>query len=305
MKSLLLTSFTVLLFVMIYVTKQPAYATVGGPVFVENIAYSAASNSIYYQEENYTARDCANPLLWQINLTTSSATPVMTCQETYDKYFAGGDTGEEWKASQIKYDAYMSNFYRNLAVLPRISFDLNKISINVTATSEHFDGDMKFWTNFRATVSQDGTEISTIEFRGCSSSQPHLFQGYRIPNSDTLILTISGTGNCLEGGYLNETVYIINGVKRYSDFELDLKELLASERNTLVYASTTSPAVATTSSLLLASDNSGSTPPSPSPLFTILLTVIFTLSGIILGFVLGTHTNKPTKPASEVPSDNL
>lgn len=305
MKSLLFSSLSLLFFLMLFAPMQPAHATVGGPIFVKNLAYNAASNSIYYQEDNYTARDCTNPLLWQINLTTSTTTPVMSCQETYDKYFAAGDTGDDGNAGQIMYDAYVSKFYQDLAILPRISFDLNKISINVIATSEHFDDDMKFWTNFRATVRQDEAELSTIEFRGCTSSQPHLFQGYKVPDSDKLVLTISGIGDCLEGGYLNETVHIINGVSWYSDFELDLKELLASDMSTLVYTSTTSAAISATTSPLVASDNNESTPPKSSPLFTILVTIMLTLTGTIVGFVLGTHTNKPKNAALEVSNDNM
>ena len=187
-------------------------ATVGGPTYLSEIAYNASNNAIYYLVNNYGGKGCP-PIIHSINLANNQNTEVKTCDEVLQEYFK--DYSEE---NNQKYRQFISDFYENLShpYLGSVSLKKNKINVNVRALSEHVENGEKYWTEFRATITQDNKDVAKIDFRGCDKEQPHVFEGYKIPNSDAMVGLISNKSNCFEGGYTGEALYPIKNVKYYA-----------------------------------------------------------------------------------------
>lgn len=116
-----------------------------------------------------------------------------------------------WKT----YEQYISDFYRDLTYLGSVSLKKNKINIKVSTVSENVEYNEVFWTEFRATISQDDKEIAQIDFKGCNKEQPHTFEGYMVPDTDKMAVLISNVGDCFEGGYIYEKLFLIDKVKYY------------------------------------------------------------------------------------------
>ena len=203
-----------------------ANATVGGPTYISDISYNPLNDMVYYFKHDNGGRGCP-PIINAIDTITNLNTEVKTCDEVFEEYNLYSDTqGDE------RYSQYIYDFLKPLTDINSINLKKNNIDITVDSLSEHIESGEKFWTEFRATVFQDNKEIAKIDFTGCDKEQPHVFEGYMIPNTNTLALLISTKGNCFEGGYIRETLHLINNIKYYDATTIrGYKEAAATEPN--------------------------------------------------------------------------
>ena len=118
------------------------------------------------------------------------------------------------KKNQQKYVQFIHDTYQNLSYLGSVSLKKNNIDIKVEFISENKaeDGEV-YWREFDAIIAQDGKALTRTRFRGCSKDQPHIFEGYRIPNTDVMAILISNKGDCFEGGYVRESLSNLKGPK--------------------------------------------------------------------------------------------
>lgn len=179
----------------------------GGPILISEISHNASNNTIYYLVNDYGGKGCP-PVIHSINLANKQDTRVKTCDEVLQEFFKDGS-----EENSQDYKQFISDFYQNLPHLGSVSLKNNNINIDVNPISERIENSEKYWTEFRATVTQDNKELGKIDFRGCDKEQPHTFEGYKIPNSDTVAILISTKGDCFEGGYMRETLHLVEGIK--------------------------------------------------------------------------------------------
>jgi hypothetical protein len=289
-KKYILLAIIILATFSLLILGEKVFATVGGPTYISEIAYNASNNSVYYLENNYGGKGCP-PVIHSINLTNNQDTQVKSCDEVFQEFFK--NYSEE---NNQKYRQFISDFYRNLSYIGSVSLKKNNIDVNVDTLSERVENSEKYWTEFRATLTQDNKEIAKIDFRGCDKEQPHIFEGYKIPNSDAMAILISNKGDCFEGGYVRETLHLVRGIKYYdTNIIRSFKEASATEPNLgnmIVYASSKDVASNNTDT----STNTSPTQPTPSNQPTqqknsatllILLGVAIFIAGTLLGYLFG------------------
>lgn len=97
--------------------------------------------------------------------------------------------------------------------------------------------------NFSASVYQNGLKIDEFKITGCNLNQPFIFQGYIIPGFEKkIILLLSTRGNCFEGGYIDENLYVVGGVNNLdktplTNFYKDSSALAPNEGSLVVFES--------------------------------------------------------------------
>ncbi len=204
---------TILFMFSLLILSDNTFATVGGPTYISEIAYDKATNSIYYLENDNSGRGCPS-IIHQVYINNGEDTEVKNCDEVFEEYFKSND-----KESEERYRQFISDFYSNLSNpnIGSISLKRNNININVNVFSEYIENDEKYWTEFEAIVIQNEKKLIAFDFRGCDQEQPHIFEGYRIPNTNILAVLISNKGDCFEGGYVNETLHLVKGVTFYDE----------------------------------------------------------------------------------------
>lgn len=220
-------------------TTNSAFATVGGPTYISEIAFSATDNAVSYKVHDEGGRGCP-PIIHKIDLGTLQDSEIKSCDQVEQEFPFS-------EASVQKYDQFIADIYQNLSYLGSVSLKKNNIDVQVEFVSEYkMEGfDEPVWNNFRATIIQDGKEISKIDFKGCAKDQPHVFEGYLIPNSDKIAILISNKGDCFEGGYVKEILSVVKGIKYYDEnIVRSFKSASATEPNAgnmVVYAGTSEP----------------------------------------------------------------
>lgn len=184
-----------------------ASATVGGPSYISEIRLNTSSDSVYYVKNDYGGKGCP-PIIHAVNLATTQDVEVKTCDQAFKEFFSG-ENGDE------KYRQFIMDTYKDFLYLGSISLKKNHIDVRVNFLSEHIEGGETYWSDFEAIVTQDNKEVAKINFRGCDKDQPHVFEGYMVPDSGAMALVISNKGDCFEGGYIYESLYLIKSMKYY------------------------------------------------------------------------------------------
>lgn len=295
----LLSIFVLILFSFL-ISGEQVLATVGGPTYIFQIAYKDSDNSVYYLKSDMGGKGCP-PIIHSVNLAKMQDIEVKTCDEVFEEY--SQDYSEE---SNQKYKQFISDNYKNLSYLGSVSLEKNHIDVRIEELSEHIEDGEIFWTEFRATLTQDNKEVARLDIRGCSKDQPHIFEGYRIPNTDAMTILISNKGDCFEGGYVRESLSIVRGIKYYdTNVVRSVKEESATEPNTgnmVVYAA--SKDVVNDNEVVNNNFNSAPTispapqsaPKKNSVVKIILMAVIFTI-GILIGYLLGRKSSRFSNPS--------
>lgn len=271
-----------------------AYATVGGPTYVSSIAYRTGDNFVYYNVHSSSGRGCPT-IVHKIDLTTLTDTEVKSCNQ-YEQEFANIENGNQ------KYQQFIADTYRDLSYLKSISLEKNNIEVRAEFLSEEIRDGFRFWSEFVATITQDGQEIAKINFRGCEENQPNVFEGYIIPNSNLMAMLISNKNDCFEGGYVNESLRIVKNVKYYDTNAVrNFKESSATEPNlgnVIVYANSknerTDDTKDTNQKSVLQEKPSSESEKYPNLVVEIMILVLTLLSGLVLGYLFGKKTNPPT-----------
>lgn len=211
-----------------------ALATVGGPTYISSIAFNAKENSVYYIVHDNGGRGCP-PIIHKVNVATGTHSEVKSCDQLESE-----DVHSE--EGRQKYNQFIHDTVTVLPALGSVSLSKNRIDVQVKSLrAEFMEGfEEPVWWNFEARIAQDGKEIKKINFRGCAKDQPHIFEGYMVPNSGKMAILISNKGDCFEGGYVKESLHLISGIKYYdTNIVRSFKEESATEPNTgnlVVYA---------------------------------------------------------------------
>ena len=202
--------FSILIFVPVVfsymaISAEDVFATVGGPTYLERLSYSPSENAIYYLINNQGGRGCPAEIA-KINLTTKEQILILPCDKIEETYY----TNEGFNS--LEYERFVQNTFQPLISLPIISLPKNGISITVDYVGEHRFDEYNVSSDFRALVSQGNEKKGTIDFLGCYKDQPNVFRGYMIPNTDKIAMVVSRIGDCFEGGYTDDDMYIVENI---------------------------------------------------------------------------------------------
>ena len=189
------------IFFLILLAPTRAHATVGGPTYIEQISYNEQERSVYFLNKSQTGRGCA-PEIGKINLATNNQTFVMSCDAIEKKY--GTDIAA--------YNELVEQTFLKNTPLTIIDLEKNKISARVTYTGEEKIAEENISARFHAVILQGGEEKGAIDFRGCYKDQPAVMTGYLIPGSSKIAIVISRIGDCFEGGYVKDDIYLVDGI---------------------------------------------------------------------------------------------
>jgi hypothetical protein len=196
---LLITSLVLLVAVFVFTTPPVAHATVGGPTYLYNLKYNSADTSVYFVIDSKSGRGCP-PILRKISLETFAASTVLSC-----------DQAESLTLEQV--NAEIFGAIGNLKDLTQINLQNNGIHIEITKEKEEYlSDDFLLKTNYVADVYQHAEHLGAIRITGCKNDQPFLFGGYAVPGlNKKIIILLSAKSDCMEGGYINEILYPVNG----------------------------------------------------------------------------------------------
>lgn len=181
-------------------------ATVGGPSYIDRISYNASKKEVFYLVEDGGGRGCM-PVVYKLDLTDGKSESVISCDFIEKNFY-----DQKYRFDQGKYSQAVENVFAGSEYLSAIDLKANDISIAVEYIKEHKYDEYNKSSEFRAYIYQGGNKKGELDFIGCYKDQPNVFRGYNIPNSDKLVLVISRIGNCFEGGYVEEVMYVVNGI---------------------------------------------------------------------------------------------
>ncbi|MDP3696441.1 MAG: hypothetical protein Q8R55_00225 [Candidatus Taylorbacteria bacterium] len=196
--------FIVVLFLLM--SASNVSATVGGPTTIDRLSYSPNENSVYYIVHDGGGRGCP-PIIEKLHISTKERTQVKSCDEIESTYHRD-------ESSAASYNQFIEDTFKdpNIKSLPIISLTNNNISIIVEYVAEHRFDEYNVSSDFRATIFQDNQKKGAIDFIGCYKDQPNVFQGYIIPDTNKMAVEISRIGDCFEGGYTKDDVYILDDI---------------------------------------------------------------------------------------------
>lgn len=211
-------------------------ATVGGPTFIYNFKYNPINESVYYINTDLSGRGCP-PELMKLSLNFGKPEAVYSCDEG-EKLMANNGYDVSLVSTEI---AKITNGFKDLTP---INLKNNKISIDVSFVDYENIGPENIEikkANFVASVYQDNKKIIDLPVGGCNLEQPFIFAGYTIPGFDKkIVLLLSTKGDCYEGGYVYETLYVVgvnNLDKTYSNFYKGSSALVPNEGTLVVFES--------------------------------------------------------------------
>lgn len=212
MKNLTLASSIFVAFLLFNATT--AHGTVGGPTLIESLQYSSASKqNIIYQLQSYSGKGCPEEI-YSLNVATGAKQGLITCN---DPDFANPS------AYNSKLESLLAQYP---SLLRHLDLSKNKITGQVTVTGEKkFEPEAGYFggTDFRLDIFQDRILKGSATYSGCSRDQIHIVEGHVIPNYNSLIVLVSTKGDCFEGGYANEKLYVISNITLYDQAPLPLK----------------------------------------------------------------------------------
>lgn len=265
-------------------TVNNVLATVGGPTFIYDFRYNPLDESVYYIKQDFGGRGCP-PELIRLSLNSGKTDIAYSCSE-----------GEKI----ISLDNYTSpanleinKIIKDFKSLAPLSLKDNSISIDINFVSEeNYSPEVNevVRRHFTASIYQNGTKVNELPITGCNLNQPFTFQGYSIPGFEKkIILLLSTRGDCFEGGYINENLYVVGNVgglnkTSSTNFYKDLSALTPNEGNLVIFESDK------------LSDEIVTTPNQPKEektSFLILITVA--LITLIIGTILGILLRKTPK----------
>ncbi len=177
-------------------------ATVGGPIYISNIQGKNGSTEIIYEINSYSGRGCRPTIVTQ-DAITGIKKELLSCNES-EKLSDNDFLIEE----EVLLSGYPT-------VLDRIDLNKNKISAVITsAIEEKYDASKGNFggTDFSVDIYQDSVKKATITYKGCKPNQPQVINGYRMLNNKGIVFVVSTIGDCFEGGYTEQRVYIVNDI---------------------------------------------------------------------------------------------
>lgn len=185
---------------------HPAHATVGGPTTIERVSYNPSENAIYYLINSQTGRGCL-PEIAKIDLATNNQTLVASCDQIEEKFLKNG--GLDYSA----YDTYTQSVFEKTT--PLLPFDLskNKFSADLSYTGEYKFSDENISSQFSIIIKQAGSIKGGVDIIGCYKKEPVVLSGFAIPDSNKVAIVASRIGDCFEGGYTKDDLFLISEIE--------------------------------------------------------------------------------------------
>lgn len=178
-------------------------ATVGGPTTINDFKYNRTDESIYYILNSYSGKGCP-PMLYKIGLESEKNDAVYSCEEGFEFLQSNPQSPIYTQFNEI------TNGFKNLTP---IHLKDNGIEIDVNYKGEGETNPVAESKRVEVVVYQNGNKIDEFQTTSCNLDQPFIFEGYQIPGFEKkIILLMSAKRNCFEGGYIEETLYVINNV---------------------------------------------------------------------------------------------
>jgi len=188
------------------------HATVGGPTIIDSLQYSSTNKQEFiYEVISYSGKGCP-PEIYSINLIDGTKKPLLTCKQAD-------------LMTDIAYTATLESVLSAYpSLLKHIDLEKNNFSAKIAVTGQKTATDQDVGsTDFRLDLFQNGESKGVFNYSGCRPEQVHTIEGYIIPNVNTLVLLVSTTNDCWEGGYIGEKLYLVPNVTLYNQSPLPLK----------------------------------------------------------------------------------
>jgi hypothetical protein len=188
-------------------------ATVGGPTYIYDIRAGGDVGEIVYVKKNLGGSGCP-PEIYKISTETNKASSLVGCYDGIDP---------------ADYDAKFNSVLNGYpTLLNRINLESNSIEAVVKVIREvEVDEEKEIYfpqTDFGLDVYQNGIQKTTLTYTGCTTDQPHVIEGYAVPNSNLIALLVSTKGDCFEGGYITERLYVVPNITVNDSTALPLRE---------------------------------------------------------------------------------
>ncbi len=281
MKNLIKIIYFIILSIITYSIVSYTHATVGGPTYIGNFSYNRDDSSIYYIKQSYSGKGCP-PELVKISLTTQTISDVISCNQA-ERFI------DDIQALNTEIEVITQNFKQ----LSQFNLKNNNIRIDLDfSNSERLDGitdDSIIKRNYIANVYQGDKKVGEFSISGCKLDQPFNFAGYSIPGLEKKIAIVSSRiGDCWEGGYIYENIYIINIVDK-----IDRTPVLGTGKNELEELKTNAGTLTVypnknDTNIVSSNTDNNQTPISNelsgnNNLALILMAIVILLVGIIIG----------------------
>lgn len=214
-----------------------ASATVGGPTVLHGFTYNPTDESVYYIQNSFSGRGCP-PILKKISLNSGNISDVYSCEQGEKDAYKNGVYDASLAMTEI------NKIINGFKPLSPISLKDNSLSIDVNfinSEKSSYTPPEIIRSNFSALVYQDSKKVTDFTLTGCTTKQPFLFEGYAIPGFEKKIVLLSSTkGDCIEGGYTNETIHVVGGLRTiqkefYTTTAKGVSALVPHEGTLLVY----------------------------------------------------------------------
>ena len=178
-------------------------ATVGGPTIISEVRTSATGSEIIYVEQNMGGRGCP-PEIYKLDLTSGDKSLLVNCRES--------------EQDKVAYDA---KFAETLAQFPVALNSADLTSLNMRAqvsvtreVKEDLANNVFARTDFKVDILRNNQKLRTLEYSGCRPDQAHEFKIYSLLNQENFLLKSTSIGDCFEGGYNVDKLYLVLGSTR-------------------------------------------------------------------------------------------
>lgn len=269
---------TLLLLGLIFLS-HGANATVGGATYLHTFTYNPANESVYFIENDQSGRGCP-PILNKISLNTGKIDTVFSCDD--------GAALPEYDQAMVEIKKITAGF----KPLTQISLPANNIKADIDFI-KNTTVDYAQKLEFSANVFQNDVKVLDKTIYGCEKNQPFTFGGYAIPGFNAkIILLLSATGDCFEGGYIEEQLFVVGGLtnlnKSYTPTISKSNSALVASPATLTVLESDEIDSSTASSTAVVPETVSTTsiPKAAEPISTLTILMITALA-LILGIAAG------------------
>lgn len=216
------------------------------------------------------------------SLVTEESQTAYSCDQG-EQLLANGDYDNSRVYSEIN---KITDGFKNLTP---ISLKENKISIDVAfVKNETYSPESNeiMRAIFDVSVYEDDIKIKNMSVQGCNAEQTFTFEGYAIPGfNKKIVLLLSTKGDCFEGGYIKETLYVVGGLDSVSR-----NTAITSFKNETALSPHEGTLVVFESDEVIGIDEEEATTTSPSTTtnsFRLVTLILAAIAAILLGTFFG------------------
>lgn len=178
-------------------------ATVGGPSLVYNLRTNVEAREVVYDFHGLDGKGCP-PEVFSLNLETGELRVVADCDDPeYEAAYA---------ASIVAYPIPLARMHLPYNQVSAKASVLREIEVN----PDNFAGG----TEFGLDLFQVEKKIAAFTYFGCYPNQPHILEAYGTADESVAVIVVSTIGDCFEGGYIRERVFVAKGLTSLYDYSL-------------------------------------------------------------------------------------